>query len=76
MQNHVIGIDVSKKTLDVCAIYDDKMRKKSFANTELGFKKLISWMSALGIVDPHICLEATGCYSEPVADFCLTPGTR
>ena len=32
MQNHVIGIDVSKKTLDVCAIYDDKTRKKSFAN--------------------------------------------
>lgn len=69
MQNQVIGIDVSKRTLDVCAIYGGKIRKKSFANTESGFKKLISWMSSLRIEDPHICLEATGCYSEPVADF-------
>lgn len=41
MQNHVIGIDVSKKTLDLCAIYDYKIRKKSFTNTESGFRKLI-----------------------------------
>lgn len=76
MQNHVVGIDVSKKTLDVCAIYDDKIRKKSFANTESGFKKLISWTSELGMVDPHICLEATGCYSEPLADFLFNAGYK
>ena len=69
MQKHVIGIDVSKKTLDVCAIYENKIRKKTFGNTESGFNKLVAWMSALGIEDPHICLEATGCYSEHVADF-------
>ena len=69
MQNHVVGIDVSKRTLDVCAIYDGKIRKKSFANSESGFNKLAAWMSSLGIENPHICLEATGCYSEPVADF-------
>ena len=71
MQNHVIGIDVS-----VCAIYDGKIRKKSFANAESGFNKLAAWMSALGIEDPHICLEATGCYSEPAADFLFSAGHK
>jgi transposase len=76
MHNHVIGIDVSKKTLDVCAIYDDKIRKKSFTNTEPGFKNLMAWASKLELSDPHICMEATGCYSEPVAEFLFNAGYR
>lgn len=76
MQNHVIGIDVSKKTLDLCAIYDYKIRKKSFTNTESGFRKLIEWTSTLGITNPHICMEATGCYSEPIADFLFNAGYK
>lgn len=69
MQKHVVGIDVSKKSLDVCAIFDEKIRKKAFTNTESGFKNLAMWLRKLELVDPHICMESTGCYSEDIAEF-------
>ena len=37
MQN-VIGIDVSKAKLDICALLDGKTRKKVVENSESGFK--------------------------------------
>jgi transposase len=74
MQKHVIGIDVSKKTLDTCAIFDGKTRKKVFENTDSGFKNLVVWAKELQLVDPHFCMEATGCYSEGIADFLYNSG--
>ncbi len=68
MQN-VVGIDVSKKKLDICALFDEKIRKKVVTNNEEGFKQLHSWLLKLQIEDAHICMESTGCYSEGVAEF-------
>ena len=68
MQN-VIGIDVSKKKLDVCALFDGKTRKKIVDNSVSGFKSLRNWISKNNINNPHICMESTGCYSESVAEF-------
>lgn len=68
MQN-VIGIDVSKAKLDVCALFEGKTRKKIVENSESGFKQLQSWISKNNIESPHICMESTGCYSEGVAEF-------
>lgn len=68
MQN-VIGIDVSKKKLDVCALFDGKTRKKIVDNSVSGFKSLRDWISKNNINNPHICMESTGCYSEGVAEF-------
>ena len=68
MQN-VIGIDVSKKKLDVCALFDEKSKKKIFDNSVSGFKSLRNWISKNNINNPHICMESTGCYSEGVAEF-------
>jgi len=69
MQNHVIGIDVSKKTLDICVIFNGKIKKKALTNTESGFKNLIAWLSKFELVNPHVCMESTGCYSENIAEF-------
>ena len=69
MQKHVIGIDVSKKTLDVCAIFNGNTKKKSFTNAESGFKNLIAFVKKLQLTDPHFCMESTGCYSEDAAEF-------
>lgn len=66
---HVIGIDVSKLKLDICALFDGKMKKKIFDNNEIGFKQLQGWISKLKLENPHICMESNGCYSEGVADF-------
>ena len=65
----VIGIDVSKKKLDICALFDGKTRKKIVDNSVSGFKFLLSWISKNNIDNPHICIESTGCYSEGVAEF-------
>jgi transposase len=74
MQKHVIGIDVSKKTIDICAVFDEKTKKKTFENTDSGFKNLIVWMKKLQITDPHFCMESTGCYSEGIAEFLYNSG--
>ena len=76
MQNHVIGIDVSKEKLDICAICSDKVRKKVITNNESGFKHLIEWISNLQLVNPNICMESTGCYSEGVAEFLHEKGFK
>ncbi|MDR1334859.1 MAG: IS110 family transposase [Holosporaceae bacterium] len=34
MQKQVVGIDISKKILDVCAIFSDQVKRKKFMNTE------------------------------------------
>lgn len=65
----VIGIDVSKAKLDICALFEGKTRKKIVENSESGFKQLHDWISQNNIGDPHICMESTGCYSEGVAEF-------
>ena len=65
----VIGIDVSKKQLDVCVIFDGKIKKKIVDNSVSGFKSLRNWISKNNIKNPHICMESTGCYSEGVAEF-------
>ena len=68
MQN-VVGIDVSKEKLDVCALFDGKSRKKIVDNSVSGFKSLHNWISKTNIDNPHFCIESTGCYSEAVAEF-------
>jgi transposase len=76
MQKHVVGIDVSKKKLDICAIFDDKIIKRVVENNESGFKNLIDLFKKLGVVDPHICMEATGCYSTGSAEFLHSHGYK
>lgn len=65
----VIGIDVSKKKLDICALFDGKTKKKIVDNSVSGFKSLRNWISQNNIINPHFCMESTGCYSEGVAEF-------
>ena len=77
MQNaHIIGIDISKKNFDVCAIFDGKIKKNSFINNNTGCAELISWIKEFGLTDPHICMESTGSYSEAVADFLYNSGYK
>lgn len=65
----IIGVDVAKNKLDIYAIVDQVIRKNVFSNTEAGWKHLVDWIGHLGMVDPHVCMESTGCYSEGVAEF-------
>ena len=71
---YFLGIDVSKKTLDVALYVKDEKRfyYGQFNNNPAGFKLLFKW---LGKYTSHIyqqciiCLEHTGIYSLPLCIF-------
>jgi transposase len=65
-----IGVDIAKKKFDVASLIVDKYKHKTFTNDEPGFIAFVAWFLPLcGDVNPLICMEATGAYSLPLADF-------
>lgn len=73
----VLGIDISKKKMDVLLILNGKPLKKTFDNNAKGQRMLDAWMESLRVEkEVHVCLEATGPYSEPVAEFLYEKGYR
>lgn len=62
-----LGIDIAKKTFDVALERNDKLKHKKFENNPEGFKQLDSWLVKQGVIEIHVCLEATGSYSEALA---------
>jgi transposase len=77
MSKTVLGNDISKKKMDTLLVLNDKPLKKIFENTPKGFKLLDGWLRSLKVEkDVHICLEATGPYSEPLAQFLYEKGYR
>ena len=76
MSGAVLGIDVAKKKLDVCLMRDGKVLTKKFDNNTKGVALLNGWLRSLKIEGVHACLEATGTYSEMVAEFLFEHGHR
>lgn len=66
---YVIGIDVSKRKLDIALLANGKIKSKVFNNTPSGHCELSQWLIERGAEQQHthICMEATGSYSETVA---------
>lgn len=66
---HFVGIDVSKRKLDVALLVNGKTKSKVVENTAAGYGLLQRWLNERGATqaDSHVCLEATGPYSEGVA---------
>lgn len=67
MCDAIVGIDVSKETLDVNCARGQRKQGKVFANTPEGWKLVSSWLKAMGSKQAHVCLEATGRHSFGVA---------
>lgn len=65
----VVGIDVSKKKLDIALLVNGKIKAKVLENSAEGHKGLLAWLgkSSVPLSAMHVCMEATGVYSEPVA---------
>jgi len=65
-----LGIDVSKKTIDVMLHVDGSYHQ--FDNTVKGFKAMLVWQKKQTGLNPEqvlICFEHTGLYSLPLAVF-------
>lgn len=67
------GIDVSKLKLDVALTHNGKeiLSYATFENNLAGFKKLTSWVKKQSkkFKLVHYCMEATGIYSEEIAEY-------
>lgn len=76
MNEHAVGIDVSKRKLDICVARGDKFKSKVLPNTATGHQQLLGWLNErdLDLNDTPVCLEATGPYSEAVATVLADAG--
>jgi transposase len=72
----VLGIDVSKKKLDVFLMFDGKGLKHKFDNSPKGYRMLQGWLKSLHLDQVHACLEATSTYGEALAEFLYEKGHR
>lgn len=71
----IIGADIAKKKFDVACLLDGKFKHKVFTNDAAGFASFVAWfLSLCGDISPLICMEATGPYSLPLADYLVNHG--
>lgn len=77
MELPVLGIDVSKRTLDVCLLRaDGSAAVFRCANQPSGFQALRQWLQSMDMASVHACLEATGSYGQAVAQALHQNGHR
>ena len=85
MKKIVIGIDVSKKTLDATAIKLEieqlgytKLDYQVFDNSPMGFRRMLAWGSMLvpgiALEDVLFICETTGAYDRALCDYIFGKG--
>jgi transposase len=71
----ILGIDVSKATLDLCLLTGpDQRTPLRVANTATGYKRLWQWLQKQTTAPVTACLEATNVYSAGIALFLYQQG--
>ena len=63
----IVGIDVSKETLDANCARGQRKQGRTFENSPDGWKLVLAWLKAMGSKQAHVCMEATGRHSLGVA---------
>lgn len=85
MKKIIIGIDVSKKTLDATAIKLEieqlgytKLDYQVFDNSPMGFRRMLAWGSKLvpgiALEDVLFICETTGAYDRALCDYIFGKG--
>lgn len=74
----VVGIDVATRTLDIARLGNGKTKLNVFDNIPAGHALRPHWVAERGTPQEHthICMEATGPYSEAVAIVLVEAGWR
>lgn len=65
----MIGIDIAKAKFDAAIKLADKYQDKNFENNEQGFVELEKWVKENKVEQAHFCMEATGIYTEDLANY-------
>lgn len=71
---HFIGIDISKKTLDIAVLHQNELvYQDSILNTKKALKTFLNKLkkAGLNLSTSLICAEFTGIYAKHLIDFCL-----
>ncbi len=76
MTQSIIGIDVSKHTLDIALLQEEGTQYLRIDNKQEGFKLLEKWLRQHGCREVHACMEATGQYGYAAADYLYLCGYR
>jgi len=63
----VLGVDVSKRSIDVALLRSEKFKHKKFSNDVSGFGELSRWLVRHDVVHLHACMESTSRYGEALA---------
>jgi transposase len=74
----ILGIDISKRTFDVCLLQERGKASSRFSNDAVGFAELSDWLARRDIPRGglHACLEATGNYGLELAEHLVAEGHR
>lgn len=63
-----VGVDIAKVKFDAAIKCGNKYIEATFENTISGFKVFQKWVEK-STQNAFVCLESTGCYGEPLAEF-------
>lgn len=74
-QFQFVGVDVAKDKFDIALQVDKKFKSECFSNDKKGYKAFHKWLAKYS-TQPWVCMEATGHYSELIADFLVAQGIR
>jgi transposase len=72
----ILGIDISKSTLDVMLFTGTEHVHQRFNNTATGIAELLKWLLSHRVSELHVCLEATNIYWEEVAEALYNAGYK
>lgn len=64
----ILGIDISKLSMDVKLWKGESRLYVRFANTKAGIEQLLGWLESQEVSNLHVCMEATNVYWEKVAE--------
>lgn len=69
--DHVFGVDVSKKTVDITHLHQNDFNHRQFSNDSYGMAELLNWIDETGALSGTVlfCMEATGLYCFTLTQF-------
>jgi transposase len=74
-QFQFVGVDVAKDKFDIALFINSKYQHKCFNSNKKGYAEFIKWLKK-HTQTPWVCMEATGHYSEIIAEFLVSHSIR
>ncbi len=72
-QARFVGIDIAKDKFDAAKWLNHGYQTREFSNTKQGFQTFVEWVKK-DVESPWFCMESTGNYGRPLADYLHTNG--